>query len=77
MYNFGNRYEIREIPPGLIDPIFDDATERRYINHFPAACTDLGQSAVHGICTIARIAGSTVESSYRGLTLNESFSRQT
>jgi len=35
MYNFANRYEVREIPQGLIDPIADE-TEKRYVNHFPA-----------------------------------------
>jgi len=35
MYNFANRFEVREIPRGLIDPIADE-TEKRYINHFPA-----------------------------------------
>ncbi len=35
MYNFANRYEVRELPWGLIDPIADE-TERRYINHFPS-----------------------------------------
>ena len=34
MYNFANRYEVREIPPGLLDPIIEN-TEKRYINHFP------------------------------------------
>ena len=35
MYNFANRFEVREIPLGLIDPIADE-TEKRYINHFPS-----------------------------------------
>ena len=35
MYNFANQYEVRELPPGFIDPLIDE-TERRYINHFPA-----------------------------------------
>ena len=35
MYNFANRYEVREIPWGLMDPLADQS-ERRYLNHFPA-----------------------------------------
>jgi hypothetical protein len=34
MYNFANRYEVREIPPGFLNPIFE-SNEKRYINHFP------------------------------------------
>jgi hypothetical protein len=35
MYNFANRFEISELPPGLVDPIISES-EQRYINHFPA-----------------------------------------
>ncbi len=35
MYNFANRYEVREVPWGLIDPIADQS-KWRYLNHFPA-----------------------------------------
>lgn len=34
MYNFGNQYEIRDLPEGLITPVLD-STRPRYINHFP------------------------------------------
>lgn len=34
MYNFGNRYEVRDLPEGLMTPVFD-SSEPRYINHFP------------------------------------------
>ncbi|MCO8124938.1 hypothetical protein NHH03_24585 [Stieleria sp. TO1_6] len=34
MYNFGNRYEVRKIPEGLLEPILPPPPPR-YINHFP------------------------------------------
>ena len=36
MYNFSNQYEVTEIPPDLVDPLFADESKRHYINHFPA-----------------------------------------
>jgi hypothetical protein len=34
MYNFGNRYEIRDLPEDLFTPVLD-STRPRYINHYP------------------------------------------
>lgn len=34
MYNFSNRYEVRDLPEGFIVPVLD-TTKPRYINHFP------------------------------------------
>ncbi len=39
MYNFGNRFEVRKVPPDFISPGFlepiIDTNRKRYINHFP------------------------------------------
>lgn len=34
MYNFGNQYQIRDLPEGLFTPVLD-SRRPRYINHFP------------------------------------------
>lgn len=45
MYNFGNRFQVSTIPPGMVDSLLEMpldgssptiAPEPRYINHFPA-----------------------------------------
>jgi len=35
MYNFGNQYEIRDLPEDLITPVLD-SRRPRYINHYPS-----------------------------------------
>lgn len=41
MYNFANRYEVREVSPGMLNPVFATSetlfgtSEKRYLNHFP------------------------------------------
>ena len=72
MYNFANRYEVREFPPGLIDPIFDDVTERHYINHFPARVLTWASRRYRNL-NDGKDRWVTIESSYRGQTLTTRF----
>lgn len=75
MYNFANRHQVSEIPPGFIDPILDDlgvGPEKRYINHFPVrVVTWASGRALH--LRDGKDRWVTVESSYRGLTLKSRF----
>ncbi len=68
MYNFANRFEVKDFPPGLVDPIFgelDEGESFRYINHFPArAITFSGARYRH--LRDGRDRWFTLESSYRG-----------
>ena len=68
MYNFANRYEVTEIPPGFLDPIVADVTERRYINHFPARVLTWASRRYHNLRD-GKDRWATIESSYRGQTL--------
>lgn len=65
MYNFANRVQVDEMPPGMVDPVLNMENESRYINHFPARVfTFANRRYLH------LVAGSdrwlTIESSYRG-----------
>jgi hypothetical protein len=72
MYNFANVYEIRDVPPGLIEPIFADQIERRYINHFPArVLTWAGRR--YRYLHDGKDRWVKVETSYRGLKLTSRF----
>jgi hypothetical protein len=71
MYNFANRYEVREFPPGLIDPILG-SPQRRFINHFPSRVLTFANTRyVHLSNGDDRWV--TIESSYRGQTLETRF----
>jgi len=71
MYNFANRYEVREFPPGLVDPIIDTA-EKRYINHFPSRVLTFANTRyVHLAAGEDRWV--TIESSYRGQAIETRF----
>jgi hypothetical protein len=35
MYNFANRFEVREFPEGMLDPVIE-TSQHRYVNHFPS-----------------------------------------
>ncbi len=72
MYNFANTYEIRDLPPGLIDPIFDDEIERHYINHFPARVLTWASRRYRNLHD-RKDRWVTIETSYRGLTLTSRF----
>ncbi len=71
MYNFANRYETSDIPPGFVDPILE-SREKRYINHFPARVLTFAngryQHLHHGTDRWL-----TIESSYRGQQLKTRF----
>ncbi len=75
MYNFGNRFEVAEFPPGLIDPIFAVVTERRYINHFPARVLTWASRRNRNLGD-GKDRWATIESSYRGQTLTTRFHAQ-
>ena len=67
MYNFANRFEVREFPPGLVDPILDD-TEKRYINHFPLRVLTFANTR-YRFLSEGEDRWVTVDSTYRGQTL--------
>ncbi|MGB7326449.1 MAG: hypothetical protein WBD31_16365 [Rubripirellula sp.] len=69
MYNFANRYEMTDVPPGLIDPILldpvDGETDKRYVNHFPFRLLTFS-NARHRYLRSGRDCWLTIDSSYRG-----------
>ncbi len=71
MYNFANRYEVREFPPGLVDPIIDTA-EKRYVNHFPSRVLTFADGRFQHLHK-GEDRWVTIESSYRGQTLETRF----
>lgn len=71
MYNFANRFEVREYPPGLIDPIID-STEKRFINHFPTRILTFANTR-YLYLSKGEDRWVTIESSYRGQTLKTRF----
>ena len=79
MYNFANRYEVREFPPGLVDPILVDpildSSEKRYINHFPTRVLTFANTRYQYL-NKGEHRWVTVDSTYRGQTLETRFHAQ-
>jgi hypothetical protein len=71
MYNFANRFEVREYPPGLVDPILD-STEKRYINHFPTRVLTFANTRYLHLRK-AEDRWVTIDSTYRGQTVETRF----
>lgn len=74
MYNFANRYEVRKLPPGLVDPILEKS-EKRYLNHFPsrvATFFNTRQRHLHD----GQDRWITIESAYRGQLVETRFHAQ-
>ena len=72
MYNFANQYEVSEIPPGLVDPLFAEFAERRYINHFPVRVWTFANGRARYL-NDGKDRWLTVQSAYRGLSLETRF----
>ncbi len=72
MYNFANRYQVTEIPPGFVDPIFHQLGERRYINHFPVRVLTFADGRARHLYD-GKDRWLTVQSSYRGQSLETHF----
>lgn len=68
MYNFGNRYEIRDLPEGLITPVLD-TTRPRYINHYPTRVLTFANGR-YTLLHPGQDRWVTMWSSYRGQTLH-------
>lgn len=64
MYNFANRFEMREIPAGFLDPIFE-TDQKRYINHFPTRVLTFANTRYHYLHQ-GRDQWLTIDTSYRG-----------
>jgi hypothetical protein len=71
MYNFANRFEVRDRHPGLADSNAN-ATETRYINHFPARVMTFANRRYRYLDQ-GKDRWFTIESSYRGQTLESWF----
>lgn len=67
MYNFGNQYEIRDLPEGLITPVLD-SSRPRYINHFPTRVLTFANGR-YTLLSPGQDRWLTFWSSYRGQTL--------
>lgn len=71
MYNFANRFEVREFPPGLVDPILDEQ-EKRYINHFPTRVLTFANTRYTHLIK-GQDRWFTIDSTYRGQTVETRF----
>ena len=67
MYNFGNQYEIRDLPDGLITPVLD-SSRPRFINHFPTRVLTFANGR-YSLLHPGQDRWLTFWSSYRGQTL--------
>ncbi len=69
MYNFANRFEMTDVPPGFIDPILisplDDESNKRYVNHFPTRWLTFA-NARYRFLRDGRDRWLTIDSTYRG-----------
>lgn len=72
MYNFANRFEVRDFPPGMVDPIFFEGAEKRYINHFPVRRLTFADARYY-LLRQGQDRWLTVDSTYRGQTLESRF----
>ncbi len=64
MYNFANQYEVRQLPPGLVDPILEES-EKRHLNHFPARVLTFADNR-YFLLHDGKDRWVTIETSYRG-----------
>ena len=64
MYNFANRFEVREIPLGIVDPILEES-ERRYLNHYPSRVVTFFNTRYRHLHD-RQDRWITIESAYRG-----------
>lgn len=71
MYNFANRFEVREIPVGLLDPVID-TNNRRYVNHFPTRKFTFANTRYRYLSESAD-RWFVIESRYRGQTIETQF----
>ncbi len=67
MYNFGNQYEIRDLPEDLFTPVLD-SRRPRYINHFPSRIVTFANGR-YTLLQPGQDRWLTYRSSYRGQTL--------
>ena len=72
MYNFSNRYQFDHYPPGLVDPLFHEPVEKRYINHFPVRCVTFADGRYLEL-RAGKDRWITVDSSYRGKQIESRF----
>ncbi len=72
MYNFSNRYQFDRYPPGLIDPLFHEPGEKRYINHFPVRCVTFADGRYFELHE-GEDRWITVDSTYRGQQIESRF----
>jgi hypothetical protein len=71
MYNFSNRSDVKDVPPGFIDPLFGELAlddQFRTINHFPARDATFATGRYRNLKD-RRDHWFTLESSYRGQTI--------
>ncbi len=71
MYNFANRYEVDEIPPGFFEPIIE-VDEKRYINHFPTRILTFANTRYRYL-NEGTDRWVTIDSTYRGQSLETRF----
>jgi hypothetical protein len=71
MYNFANRFEVRKVPVGPIDPILEE-NGKRYLNHFPARVLTFFNTRYRHL-NEGTDRWVTIESSYRGQTVTTRF----
>lgn len=67
MYNFGNQYEIRDLPEDLITPVLD-SRRPRFINHYPPRIVTFANGR-YALLHPGQDRWLTYWSSYRGQTL--------
>jgi hypothetical protein len=75
MYNFANRTEVKDFPPGLVDSFFgvlEPDETFRYINHFPARDATFSVGRFWNLKD-GRDHWFTLESNYRGQQLRTQF----
>lgn len=71
MYNFSNRSNVKDVPPGFVDPLFgelDSGESFRYINHYPARDATFATGRYRNLKD-RRDHWFTLESTYRGQTI--------
>ena len=75
MYNFANRSDVKDVPPGFVDPFFGSLEPEdsfRYLNHFPARDATFSVGRYQNLRD-GRDHWFTLESHYRGQELRTQF----
>ena len=72
MYNFANLSSTRDTPLGMIQPVFEDEVQQRYVNHFPTRLMTFADGR-YRMLNFGKPHWLELKTSYRGQTIETTY----